>query len=111
MAEQHLIQNEIIRRFCCPYCAQDFYEFSASDNLRSTAQILMMDEATASVDRDTDARIQRVVRERFAHCTVLTIAHRLHTIMDAERALVMHCGAAVECDSPHALLQARHLPS
>ena len=110
MAEQHYTQNEIVRRFCCPCRVQAFYELSASDILRCAAQILMMDEATASVDRDTDARIQRVVRERFAHCTVLTIAHRLYTIMNAERALVMHGGAAVECNSPHALLQARNLP-
>lgn len=67
----------------------------------------MLDEATASVDLDTDALIQAVVRKAFAHCTVLTIAHRLNTIMDADKVLVMDGGRAVEFDTPHALLQVR----
>lgn len=68
-------------------------------------QILMMDEATASVDLETDVLIQRIVRSAFAHCTVLTIAHRLNTIMDSDKVLVMDSGVNAEYDTPHLLLQ------
>lgn len=67
----------------------------------------MMDEATASVDLETDALIQRVIRDKFAHRTVLTIAHRLNTIMDSSKVLVMDAGRAAEFDQPHTLLQVR----
>nr|CAI5826421.1 unnamed protein product [Callosobruchus analis] len=69
--------------------------------------ILVLDEATANVDSATDKFIQTTIRTKFAHCTVLTIAHRLHTIMDSDRVLVMDAGQAVEYAHPHILLQQR----
>lgn len=67
--------------------------------------IVVMDEATASVDADTDARIQAIMRTEFANATCITIAHRLNTIMDSDYILVMDDGRAAEFDSPKALLQ------
>jgi ATP-binding cassette subfamily C (CFTR/MRP) protein 1 len=73
-------------------------------------RVLMMDEATASVDLDTDALIQRAVRECFAHCTVLTIAHRLNTIMDSDKVLVLDQGAVAEYGPPTELLKSPNGP-
>nr|ASU47346.1 ABCC3 [Cnaphalocrocis medinalis] len=71
--------------------------------LRSN-KILIMDEATANVDPQTDNFIQQTIKEHFASCTVLTIAHRLNTIMESDRVLVMSFGQAVEYDHPYVLL-------
>ncbi|KAJ8954552.1 hypothetical protein NQ318_000786, partial [Aromia moschata] len=68
-------------------------------------KILILDEATANVDPHTDGLIQTTIRRKFAGCTVLTIAHRLHTVMDSDKVLVMDAGRAVEFDHPHILLQ------
>ncbi|XP_014741415.1 PREDICTED: canalicular multispecific organic anion transporter 1 isoform X2 [Sturnus vulgaris] len=68
------------------------------------AKILILDEATAAVDLETDNLIQTTIRNEFADCTVLTIAHRLHTIMDSNRVMVLHAGQIVEFDSPQELL-------
>ncbi|PSN47512.1 hypothetical protein C0J52_02253 [Blattella germanica] len=68
-------------------------------------KILVMDEATANVDPQTDELIQATIRRKFANCTVLTIAHRLHTVMDSDRILVMDAGQVVEFDHPHLLLK------
>lgn len=65
----------------------------------------VMDEATASIDNTTDASIQTMIRENFKDATVLTIAHRLNTIMDSDRVLVLDDGYVAEYDSPQALLQ------
>ncbi|XP_055606100.1 ATP-binding cassette sub-family C member 4-like [Uranotaenia lowii] len=68
-------------------------------------KILVLDEATANVDPETDQLIQRTIRDRFAACTVLTVAHRLNTIMDYDRILVMSDGSVVEFGTPVELLQ------
>uniref|UniRef100_A0A8C6JD60 Canalicular multispecific organic anion transporter 1 n=1 Tax=Melopsittacus undulatus TaxID=13146 RepID=A0A8C6JD60_MELUD len=69
------------------------------------AKILILDEATAAVDLETDHLIQTTIRSEFADCTVLTIAHRLHTIMDSDRVMVLQAGRIVEFDSPEELLR------
>jgi len=71
--------------------------------LRKT-RILVLDEATAAVDLETDDLIQSTIRAEFSDCTVLTIAHRIKTILDSDRVMVMDAGRLVELDSPEALL-------
>ncbi|XP_053424694.1 ATP-binding cassette sub-family C member 3 isoform X3 [Nycticebus coucang] len=69
--------------------------------------ILVLDEATAAIDLETDNLIQATIRTQFDTCTVLTIAHRLNTIMDYTRVLVLDKGAVAEFDSPTNLIAAR----
>ncbi|XP_056672583.1 ATP-binding cassette sub-family C member 3 isoform X2 [Monodelphis domestica] len=71
------------------------------------SQILVLDEATAAIDLETDDLIQTTIRTQFEACTVLTIAHRLNTIMDYTRVLVLDKGMIAEFDSPANLIAAR----
>ena len=71
--------------------------------IRNT-KILVLDEATANVDLETDNLIQTTLRETFKNCTVLVIAHRLATVIDSDRILVMSEGRAEEFDHPFRLL-------
>ena len=71
--------------------------------LRKT-KILILDEATAAVDLETDDLIQATIRKEFKECTVLTIAHRLNTILDYDRIMVLDNGTIAEFKSPETLL-------
>lgn len=72
-------------------------------------RILVMDEATSSLDGAADARLQAVIRREFAECTCLTIAHRLNTVVDADRICVLEQGEVREVGSPSALWKKRGL--
>ena len=69
------------------------------------SKIIDMDEATANVDFKTDNLIQEVIRHKFKDSTVLTIAHRLNTIMDYDKVLILDGGRMVEFDKPEILIQ------
>ncbi|KAJ2008208.1 hypothetical protein H4R26_000328 [Coemansia thaxteri] len=72
--------------------------------LLKRAKVLVLDEATAAIDNSTDAIIQESIRKEFKDCTVLTIAHRLNTIIDSDRVLVLDKGQIAEFDTPKTLL-------
>ena len=69
------------------------------------SKIIVTDEATANVDFKTDNLIQEVIRHKFKDSTVLTIAHRLNTIMDYDKVLILDGGRMVEFDKPEILIQ------
>ncbi|XP_020403749.1 putative ABC transporter C family member 15 isoform X2 [Zea mays] len=73
--------------------------------LLKRSNVLVLDEATASVDSSTDAVIQGTIREEFRKCTVLTIAHRIHTVIDSDLILVFSEGRIIEYDTPSKLLE------
>ncbi|KAJ2829006.1 Multidrug resistance-associated protein 4 [Coemansia furcata] len=67
-------------------------------------KIVVLDEATANVDLETDKSVQELIRKEFRDCTVLTIAHRLDTIMNSDRIIVMDKGTIAEIGTPQELL-------
>ncbi|XP_071949620.1 ATP-binding cassette sub-family C member 5-like [Antedon mediterranea] len=68
------------------------------------SKILILDEATAAIDTKTDHLIQSTIRQAFVDCTMLIIAHRLHTVQDCDRVMVLDSGKITEFDSPSVLL-------
>ncbi|KAI3737687.1 hypothetical protein L2E82_27699 [Cichorium intybus] len=67
-------------------------------------KILVLDEATASIDSTTDAVLQRIIREEFSTCTVITVAHRVPTVIDSDKVMVLSFGKMVEYDEPSKLM-------
>lgn len=73
--------------------------------LLKNARMLLMDEATSNVDSETETVLQGALRYELRNCTVLTVAHRLHTIIDSDRVLVLDGGSIVENDCPEVLMK------
>jgi len=71
----------------------------------SSATIVCVDEATANVDLETDRLVQDVLKSSLSHCTVITIAHRVETVLGSDRVIVMSEGKAIEVGHPNLLLQ------
>jgi len=69
------------------------------------SKIVILDEATAYVDIETDNLIQKALRKHFVNCTVLTVAHRLHSVIDCDKIMVLEKGELVEYDTPQNLLK------
>ncbi|KAJ2502988.1 Multidrug resistance-associated protein 1 [Coemansia sp. RSA 1972] len=92
------------------YCSSSSFSngqqqlFSLCRLLLRKRRIIILDEATANVDLDTDKNIQRLIRDEFNECTVLTIAHRLETVMNSDRIVVMDKGKVVEVGPPKELI-------
>jgi ATP-binding cassette subfamily C (CFTR/MRP) protein 1 len=79
-------------------------------SLLESCKVLLLDEATSSVDFETDELIQKTIRapEAFGGCTILTIAHRINTVIDSDKILVLDQGTVAEYDAPHVLLANPH---
>ena len=84
-------------------CIRDRLLSLARALLHESSKILVLDEATAAVDVQTDKIIQQTIREEFKDKTIITIAHRLNTIMDSDRVLVLDKGEVKEFDTPDKL--------
>ncbi|ELT92552.1 hypothetical protein CAPTEDRAFT_186917 [Capitella teleta] len=69
------------------------------------SRVLILDEATSAVDVETDELMQRTIRTQFKDCTVLTVAHRINTILDCDRVMVIDQGQLVEMDTPLSLME------
>ena len=76
----------------------------STQNTVTRNKILLLDEATASVDVRTDHLIQNTIQTQFRGCTVLTIAHRLNTVLGYHKVMVLDHGSLVQCDTPANLL-------
>lgn len=73
-------------------------------SLLKSPKVILLDEATASIDYLSDAKIQHTIRDEFSNSTILTIAHRLRSIIDYDKILVMDAGKVVEYEDPYSLI-------
>ncbi|PWN46197.1 P-loop containing nucleoside triphosphate hydrolase protein [Ceraceosorus guamensis] len=78
--------------------------FSLSRAILRRRKVLVLDEATSSMDPQTDAEFQEVLQTCFSHCTIIAVAHRLATVIDFDRVLVLGNGRVLELDTPDRLL-------
>lgn len=78
--------------------------FCLSRALLRNAKVLVLDEATAAVDPETETAVQSTIQNEFSTCTTLTIAHRLKTVVSCDRIIVMSNGQIIEFDAPSVLL-------
>ncbi len=69
------------------------------------SNILLLDEATSSIDLKTEEKVQKTLKMLFEDCTVITIAHRLKTIIDYDKIMVLEQGVIAEFDPPKVLLK------
>lgn len=79
--------------------------FCLARALLRRSRILVMDEATASIDNSTDLILQKIIRAEFADCTVITVAHRIPTVMDCNMVLSISDGKLAEYDEPTNLMK------
>ncbi|CAI7588083.1 unnamed protein product [Penicillium palitans] len=98
LLEDHLLSQGEQQLFCV---ARAILKGQTSDG---GCQVLILDEATSSLDAQTDRRVQKVMREAFHDCTVSSVAHRLDTIIDFDGITVLDAGCLVEFDTPQNLL-------
>lgn len=97
--------NEDIKESGANFSAGERQLLCLARALLKRSKIIVMDEATANVDHKTDQLIQETIRTKFQQCTVITIAHRLNTVIDYDRVLVLENGQVVEFDNPKLLLR------
>ncbi|PYH92262.1 P-loop containing nucleoside triphosphate hydrolase protein [Aspergillus ellipticus CBS 707.79] len=79
--------------------------FCLARSLLRKSKIVILDEVSASVDVKTDELMQAVIRAEFSDCTIISVAHRLNTIVDLDRVVVLQGGRVVECGNPQELLE------
>ncbi|KAJ2445247.1 ATP-binding cassette glutathione S-conjugate transporter ycf1 [Coemansia sp. RSA 2424] len=96
--------NKQLRSKDCKFSNGQQQLFSLCRLLLRKRKVLILDEATADVDLETDRKMQALIRSEFSECTVLTIAHRLDTIMSSDRIIVMEKGEIVEIGPPQELI-------
>ncbi|KAJ2335985.1 Multidrug resistance-associated protein 1 [Coemansia sp. RSA 2681] len=96
--------NKQLRSKDCKFSNGQQQLFSLCRLLLRKRKVLILDEATADVDLETDHKMQELIRSEFSECTVLTIAHRLDTIMSSDRIIVMEKGEIVEIGPPQELI-------
>lgn len=104
MNAEELLSHGQRQLFCLARATLTSNSTSTNANLGTNTKIVILDEPTASVDLETDAVMQRVIRESFAGCTLVAVAHRLQTIVDFDRVVVMRAGRVVEQGAPRELL-------